>query len=67
MYRNMMLRTPPLTNFVDTLMHDFRMAQIPQDGTIIEQTKMVTEKFKVEYQESGEIRLIPITEEDNDK
>ena len=67
MYRNMILRTPPLTNFVDTLMHDMRTSSIPQDGPIIEQSRMVTERFKVEYQDSGEIRLIPITEEDNDK
>ena len=67
MYRNMMLRTVPTSNFLDTFMNDMRMAQIPQDGAIIEQSRMVTERFKVEYQDSGEIRLIPITEEDNDK
>ena len=67
MYRNMILRTPPLANFMDTLMHDMRTSSIPQDGPIIEQSRMVTERFKVEYQDSGEIRLIPITEEDNDK
>ena len=52
-----------MSNF-DKLMEDIRLAQLPEDGEVVERSRIVTEKFKVVYQDNGEIRLIPITDED---
>ncbi len=48
---------------IDRLFDDFKMAQLPEDGQIIERSRIVTERFKAVHQDNGEIRLIPITEE----
>jgi len=63
----MMRITNPVWNrsmsHFDRLMDDMRIAQLPEDGQIIERTRMVTERFKVSHMEDGAIHLIPITEE----
>ena len=50
-------------NRIDRLFDDFRMAQLPADGDVIERSRIVTEKFKVSHMEDGEVRLTPITDE----
>ena len=51
---------------IDRLIDDFKMAQLPADGDVIERSRIVTERFKVVHKDNGEIRLIPITEEKQD-
>ncbi len=50
-----------MSNF-DKLMEEMRFAQLPEDGQIVERTRMVTEKFKVSHMDNGEVRLTPITD-----
>lgn len=45
---------------------DWDRAMWPEDGSIIVRSRMVTEKFKVEYLEEGGYKLTPITEEKTD-
>lgn len=45
---------------------DWDRAMWPEDGSIIVRSRMVTEKFKVEYLDEGGYKLTPITEEKND-
>ncbi len=40
-----------------------KLACIPEDGEIITRSRMVTERFKVEYKDDGTIVYNPITED----
>ena len=68
--QKMMRITNPVINSyfnrMDRLFDDFKMAQLPSDGDVIERSRIVTERFKVVHKDSGEIRLIPITEDDDE-
>ena len=65
----MMRITNPIWNrhmsHVDRLFEDMRLAQLPEDGDIIERSRIVTEKFKVTHQPNGEITLTPIVEDED--
>ena len=37
-----------------------RMSFIPQDGDIVKRSRIVTEEFKVKYEEDGSITLKPV-------
>lgn len=44
----------------------FDQATLPEEGTIITKSRMVTDKYRVEYDEDGVIKLVPLTEKEND-
>ena len=52
---------------IDRLIDDFKMAQLPSDGDVIERSRIVTERFKVVHKDNGEIRLIPIDAHNQDQ
>lgn len=37
----------------------FEQATLPEEGTIITKSRMVTERYRVEYDEDGVIKLVP--------
>jgi len=65
MLRNLQRYDWPIKAF-DQFMDDVRTVTIPEDGTTIERSRIVTEKFKVKHMENGEVRLIPYTEDKQD-
>ena len=44
----------------------FEQATLPEEGTIITKSRMVTAKYRVKYDEDGVIKLEPLTEKEND-
>ena len=46
---------------------DWDRAMWPEDGSIIVRSRMVTEKYKVEYLDEGGYKLTPITEKTEDE
>ena len=51
---------------LDKYFADWERAQWPADGSIIVRSKMITERFRVEYLDDGGYKLTPITEDKND-
>jgi len=58
-----MTRLGSMFNAFDDL---FDEATLPEDGTIITKSRMVTDKYRVKYDEDGVIKLEPVKEEEND-
>jgi len=67
-----MMVTNPVFNrtfrAMDNLFEDMRLAVLPEDGQIIEKSRIITERYRAERQEDGDIilRLIVEDEDKND-
>ena len=59
----MLVRHRPMHSMIDSFFDQARLACIPEDGAIITRSRMVTERFKVEYKDDGTIVYNPITED----
>ena len=51
---------------MDNFFDQAKLACIPEDGAIITRSRMVTERFRVDYKDDGRIVYTPLTEEEND-
>ena len=67
----MLVKHRPMHSMIDSLFDQHAMsfnrmvklACLPEDGEIITRSRMVTERFKVEYKDDGTIVYNPITED----